>query len=178
MIEIYVDGACTGNGYENSKGGYAVIVTEYADNSQDWKIKEIIKNRTDNVTNNRMELEAILYAMENYSIIPDDEWENEIPLVYSDSAYCVNTLNEWMFNWYKNDWTKSDGKIPENLDLIKRYFNKYQEGYRIDLVKVKGHASDERNNLADYLASDRKKTNKETENIKKLLQERVELNNE
>ena len=77
----------------------------------------------------------------------------EPPIVYSDSAYCVNTFNQWMFSWAKNDWLKSDNKIPENMDLIQAYYNWYQKGYRIDLRKIKGHAGHKWNEMADKLAT-------------------------
>ena len=75
------------------------------------------------------------------------------PVVYSDSAYCVNTFNDWMFRWATNNWIKSDGKTPENLDLVQAYFDHYMAGHRIDLRKVKGHAGEEWNELADMLAT-------------------------
>lgn len=77
----------------------------------------------------------------------------EPPIVYSDSAYCVNTFNQWMFNWAKNGWLKSDNKIPENMDLIQAYYDWYQKGYRIDLRKIKGHAGHKWNEMADKLAT-------------------------
>ena len=103
------------------------------------------------VTNNEMELKAILYVMLNYGEKCDD-W-GQPPIVYSDSAYCVNTFNDWMFRWAVNNWIKSDGKKPENLDLIQAYYEHYMNGYRIDLRKVKGHAGEEWNELADMLAT-------------------------
>lgn len=106
------------------------------------------------VTNNRMELEAILYVMLKYGTKQNGEWD-EIPIVYSDSSYCVNTLNDWMFRWASNHWMKSDKKIPENLDLIQTYYDHWQEGFRIDLRKIKGHAGEEWNELADDLATGR-----------------------
>ena len=98
-----------------------------------------------------MELKAILYVMLNYGVKCDD-W-NQPPIVYSDSAYCVNTFNEWMFGWAKKGWIKSDKKTPENLDLIQAYYEWYKKGYRIDLRKIKGHAGHEWNELADKLAT-------------------------
>ena len=77
----------------------------------------------------------------------------QVPVVYSDSSYCVNTFNEWMFNWARNGWINSSKKKPENLDLIIEYYNWYQKGYKIDLRKVKGHAGHEWNELADQLAT-------------------------
>ena len=109
-----------------------------------------------------MELKAILYVMIQYGININNFSYNqtiEKPIVYSDSSYCVNIFNNWMFNWAENNWIKSsDKKPPENLDIIKAYYNLYQQGFRIDLRKIKGHADDEYNNLADKLA-----TNKITE---------------
>jgi ribonuclease HI len=58
-----------------------------------------------------------------------------------------------MFNWAKNNWIKSDKKIPENLEIIKEYYNYYNKGYRIDLRKIKGHAGNRYNELADQLAT-------------------------
>lgn len=103
------------------------------------------------VTNNEMELKAILYVMLNYGV-KCDEW-NQPPIVYSDSSYCVNIFNDWMFRWEKNGWTKSDNKIPENLDLIQAYYNWYSKGYRINLKKIKGHAGHKWNEMADKLAT-------------------------
>ena len=76
-----------------------------------------------------------------------------LPIVYSDSNYCVQTFNEWMFSWARNGWTKSDHNQPENLDLIQAYYDWYQKGYRIDLRKVKGHAGNKWNEIADQLAT-------------------------
>ena len=101
-----------------------------------------------------MELKAILYAFLNYGVnINTNEFTNNIPIVYSDSNYCVQTFNSWMFSWANNGWVKSDKKTPENLDLIKAYYDWYQKGYRIDLRKVKGHAGNKWNEIADQLAT-------------------------
>ena len=95
-----------------------------------------------------------LYGFNNY----------DIPIVYSDSNYCVQTFNDWMFRWAALNWIKSDGKTPENLDLIQAYFEHYQKGYRIDLKKVKGHSNNKWNELADKLATG-KITTEEVYNI-------------
>lgn len=104
-----------------------------------------------NTTNNREELKAIIYAFLRYG-----SKENP-PEVYTDSSYCYNTFTSWMFNWAKNNWIKSDKKTPENLDLIKIYYNRYQQGYRINLNLVKGHAGNPYNELADRLATGKEK---------------------
>ncbi len=140
---IYVDGACSGNGKENSKGGFGIVV--YDDNKN---LIDAYSHHEENTTNNIQELKAILRTMLLYG-----SKTNNIPLVYSDSAYCVNTFNEWMFSWQRNNWKKSDKKSPENLELIKAYWEHYQKGYRIELRKIKGHSGYEGNELADQLAT-------------------------
>ena len=113
------------------------------------------------VTNNQMELEAVLHIMKHYSGKPFEEAKEyadlKVPTVYCDSSYVVNTFNDWMFRWANNDWKNSSNKTPENLDLIKEYYNLYQQGYRIDLRKVAGHAGNEFNELADRLATGKEK---------------------
>lgn len=147
---IYTDGSCCGNGKAVNSGGFGVIVV---DNNE--KLLFNYNKRSENTTNNREEIKAILYSFLNYgvNIYNNSNFNIEIPIVYSDSNYCVQTFNEWMFNWANNGWIKSDKKQPENLDLIQAYYDWYQKGYRIDLRKVKGHSRNRGNELADKLAT-------------------------
>ena len=145
-MTFYTDGSCIGNGKANAKGGYGIVGID--DNGS---VQFVRAKRSNDTTNNREELKAILYVMLNYGEKCDD-W-GQPPIVYSDSAYCVNTFNEWMFNWARRGWIKSDKQKPENLDLIQAYYDWYQKGYRIDLRKVKGHAGNKWNELADQLAT-------------------------
>lgn len=138
---IFVDGACSGNGSAAAIGGYGVIVL---DDNENYITSH--REQVKNTTNNRMELSAILWAMIKYG------QEKPCPIVYSDSAYCVNTFNSWMWGWEKRGWLKSDNKEPENLDLIRAYHTLWNRGYRIDLRKCKGHAGDHWNEQVDKLA--------------------------
>ena len=145
---IYTDGSAHPN---PGPGGFGVIVLDNDEKIQYIYNKQFEKEK---VTNNQMELKAILYAFLNYGVnINTNEFTNNIPIVYSDSNYCVQTFNDWMFRWAALGWVKSDKKTPENLDLIQAYYEWYQKGYRIDLRKVKGHAGHEWNELADQLAT-------------------------
>lgn len=147
MLTIYTDGACSKNGYAGSSGGYGVVAVD------DENIIELRSKRSDGeTTNNREELKAILYAMIKYGRTP-----NEIPTVYSDSAYAINTLTQWMYGWARNGWLKSDNRTPENLDLIQPYYDLVEKGYKINLVKVKGHAGNKWNEMADALATGKMK---------------------
>ena len=147
---IYVDGSCVGNGKAQNSGGFGVIIV---DNNE--KLLFNYNKRSENTTNNREELKAILYSFLNYgiNIYNENNFNKEIPIVYSDSNYCVQTFNEWMFGWANKGWIKSDKQTPENLDLIQAYYNWYQKGYRIDLRKIKGHAGNKWNEVADQLAT-------------------------
>lgn len=148
---IYTDGACSGN---PGPGGFGVVILDDNEN-----IITFHREDCEYTTNNQEELKAVLWALLQYGI-PAAADENP-PTVYSDSAYAVNTLTSWMFNWERNGWRKSDGQKPENLDLIIPYFTYWQRGYRIDLQKIRGHAGNKYNELADLLATGKLK------NIKK-----------
>lgn len=137
-IEIYVDGACRANGTKNSIGGYAVIV--YLNK----KIIEIYSKREENTTNNICEMKAILYAMVKYGKFN--------PIVYSDSAYAINSFTTWRKNWKFNNWRKADGSPIKNLELIQAFDDLEKKGYKICLKKVKGHSNCEGNIIADKIA--------------------------
>ena len=145
---IYTDGSCFGNGKEHNTGGFGVVVLDNNENLLYTYSKQSV-----DTTNNREELKAILFAYFSHGVKEENDWNNNIPIVYSDSNYCVQTFNDWMFRWARNNWIKSDKKIPENLDLIQAYYEWYQKGYRIDLRKVKGHAGQKWNEMADGLAT-------------------------
>ncbi len=138
---IYTDGSAHPN---PGPGGYGVAIV----NSSEQLVYARSKQTDQETTNNREEIKAILWAMINYG----GAGEVPAPVVYSDSAYAVNTLTQWMFGWAKRGWIKSDKKTPENLDLIQAYYDWYRQGYRIDLRKIKGHAGEDWNELADQLA--------------------------
>lgn len=139
MIIIYTDGSCSRN---PGPGGFGVVIT---DNNN---IIAQYQERTDSTTNNREEMKAIIWALENYG-----RGLNYPPIVYSDSMYCVNTFNTWMKSWKANGWKRAKGKQVENLDLVKKYDKLIEEGYQIDLRYIKGHAGHEFNELADKLAT-------------------------
>lgn len=138
MLKIYTDGSANPN---PGKGGFGVVVI---DNNN---IIEKYSEQRNFTTNNEMELEAILYAIKKYG-----KQSFSVPLVYSDSAYAINIFTQWMYGWERRGWLKADNKEPENLTLIKEYYKLCQQGYKIDLQKVKGHSGDKYNEMADMLA--------------------------
>ena len=151
---IYTDGSAHPN---PGPGGFGVIVLDKDKNLCDnnYKLVEVYSKQFDKTTNNEQELKAILYSFLKYGVNINNSEFAEIPVVYSDSAYAINTLTNWMFGWAKNGWAKSDKKVPENLDLIKAYYDWYQKGYRIELRKIRGHDGNYWNEMADKLATGR-----------------------
>ena len=145
MFVIYTDGSAHPN---PGPGGWGVVVTE-----NNEVIRKYSKQYPGPVTNNQMELEAVLFVMKNYGFNSKDEWFASEPIVYCDSSYVVNTFTDWMFRWANNSWKNSSNKTPENLDLVQEYYKLYQKGYRIDLRKIAGHAGHKFNELADRLAT-------------------------
>lgn len=135
----YTDGSCQGN---PGPGGFGVVVLDDNEN-----LITTYSEQHDYTTNNKMELSAILWAFLKYGS------KDKTLTIYSDSAYCVNTLTNWMFSWEKNGWKKANNQPPENLDLIKPFFKYFQLGNNIQLKKVKGHAQNKWNNMADQLAT-------------------------
>ena len=153
MIKIYTDGSSKGN---PGLGGWAIVI--FTDN-QYITYKAGYES---NVTNNRMELTAILTALKyakNIRLLDESE---EI-IIYSDSAYCVNAINIWIHNWVNNNWTRDKGKEIKNLDLFKDIYNLYYDGTdNISIKKVSGHSGILGNELADALCGNNKKKIKTT----------------
>lgn len=153
MIVIYTDGSALNNGAKDAEGGFGVVVCETygRDDPLDYKIIDAYAERARGTTNNRMEISAITWALRKYGKSRDCGIIS--PLVYSDSAYCVNTFNNWMKGWKAKGWKRSKGQTVENLDLIKEWDNLLNEGYSIDLRHIKGHNGHIWNELADDLAT-------------------------
>lgn len=130
---IYTDGAARGN---PGRGGYGVILM--------WgdKRKEISAGYR-LTTNNRMELMAVIVALESLT-------KKNIPLtIYTDSQYIVNAIQQkWLDNWVRTDF--KGGK--KNKDLWLRFYNLAKD-FDIKFVWVRGHADNSFNNRCDELAT-------------------------
>lgn len=142
-IEIYTDGACSGN---PGPGGWGAVLL-YGDN------KKEISGYEPNTTNNRMELLAIIKGLEALKVTG---WNVTI---YSDSAYAVNAFNNnWIENWQRNGWKNSKKEDVANRDLWQRLLELMRLN-NVKLVKVKGHAGDKWNERCDELATNEIKIN-------------------
>ena len=142
-IEIYTDGACSGN---PGPGGWAAIILS------NGKEKKRIFGGEKLTTNNRMELIAAIKGLE-YSIHLDDVRLSMIKkiIVYTDSIYLKNGITVWIKNWEKNNWKTADKKNVKNIDLWKQLKTLIQSK-EVDWRWVKGHSDNQMNNLADRLA--------------------------
>ena len=141
-IEIFTDGACSGN---PGPGGWAAIL-KYKDNVK--KISGFVPS----TTNNRMEILALINAL---SILKES---CEIT-VYSDSKYVVDSINKnWVLNWQKNNWMKKNKKVP-NSDLWYTLLN-LMKNHKIDFIWVRGHSGHPENEECDKMAVFEIKNNK------------------
>lgn len=138
-LKIYTDGACSGN---PGPGGWAAIVLYEGK-------EEILHGREANTTNNRMELTALInaldYVQKNFPSL------NRDLQIYSDSKYVIDGVTSWMPNWKKRDWKGSDKKPVKNRDLWEKIDN-LQQGLNLSFVWVKGHNEDKYNEMADEIA--------------------------
>ena len=137
----YTDGACRGNGTSNSSGGWGVVEID-ENNNIIWQ-SQGTKSPT---TNNEMELTAILNTLNHIK-----EENNFIqPILYTDSAYCCNLINTWMYSWERNGWVRPKNQEVKNLEIIKEIF---QLAKLADIKKVPGHSGIEWNEYVDKLAT-------------------------
>ena len=144
MIRIFTDGACSNN---PGPGGWGAVF--YKDTKQ-----EIISGHEVETTNNRMELMAIVKALEK--IKEECLYHKEFE-IYSDSAYVVNAINYgWLSKWSLNNWVTTKGEEIKNQDLWKRYLklNGYliHKGVSVRLIKIKGHNNNAFNDHVDEIA--------------------------
>ncbi len=142
-VEIYTDGACSGN---PGAGGWGAIL-KYKEH------KKEISGYCPETTNNRMELTAVIEALKALK-------EPCEVTIYSDSQYFCNAIkNGWADAWRKNGWKKSDKKPALNSDLWEEILKLFEK-HKIAIEWVKGHAGHPENERCDYLATDQIAKNK------------------
>ena len=136
IVSIYTDGACSGN---PGAGGWGAILFHGSH-------KKEISGFEPNTTNNKMEITAVIRALELLKAPCTVE-------LYSDSAYVVNAIKlGWLENWKKNNWLGSDKKQVKNIEYWKR-LDELMQIHKVNFNKVKGHADNEFNNRCDELAT-------------------------
>ncbi len=134
-LDIYTDGACSGN---PGPGGYGVVMLY---KNQRKELSEGFKK----TTNNRMEVLAVIKGLEALKV------PCQVTL-YSDSKYVVDAITKgWVKKWKSNNWVKPDKKKALNVDLWERLLTLLDK-HKVIFVWVKGHADNVENERCDFLA--------------------------
>lgn len=134
-VDIYTDGACKGN---PGTGGWGAIL------EHDGKSRELCGGEA-LTTNNRMELTAVIRALEALN-------RPCAVRLHTDSKYVQQGITEWIRSWKKRGWRTADGKPVKNQDLW-HALDSAAARHDIEWVWVKGHAGHEGNERADALAN-------------------------
>ena len=135
MISIYTDGACSGN---PGIGGWGAVILDGTNKPT------FLNGGENNTTNNRMELSAAINVLSYF----EKSMELEI---YTDSKYLKDGIESWINKWKLNGWKTSNKKPVKNKDLWLK-LDKEIERHKIKWNWVKGHANNEYNEKADFLA--------------------------
>ena len=131
MITIYTDGSAKGN---PGRGGYGIVLIS-------GKHRKELSAGFRLTTNNRMELLAVIVALEALKKHDQDV------VIHSDSKYVVEAVEKgWVFSWEKKGFKKK-----KNIDLWRRFLSIYRK-HIVKFVWVKGHACDMENERCDHLA--------------------------
>ena len=134
-IDIYTDGACSGN---PGKGGWGAVLVYNG-------VEKELSGGEDNTTNNRMELTAVISALNAL------KEPCEVTLT-TDSKYVCDAVEKgWVYGWKKNGWKKADKKPALNIDLWEKLLP-LLERHRVSFVWVKGHNGHPYNERCDTLA--------------------------
>ena len=134
-VTIYTDGACSGN---PGPGGWGAIL-RYGE------AEKVLSGGEPETTNNRMELQAVIHALQALK-------EPCVVELWSDSRYVVDALEKgWARSWRERGWRRADKKPALNPDLWETLLP-LTELHELHCHWVKGHAENEFNNRCDALA--------------------------
>jgi ribonuclease HI len=136
VIEIYTDGACRGN---PGPGGWAALLRQGASERE-------LSGAEPLTTNNRMELTAVIRALEALKRPVHARF-------YTDSEYVRRGITEWLPEWKARGWRTAARKEVKNQDLWQR-LDELARGHQIEWHWVPGHAGVPGNERADRLAND------------------------
>ena len=134
IVEIYTDGACSGN---PGPGGWGAILRAGAHEKEIWGGEPA-------TTNNRMELLAVIRALEMLK-------RPVKARIYTDSQYVQKGISEWIHGWKARGWKTAARTPVKNADLWQA-LDKAREAHDVDWIWVKGHAGHAENERADELA--------------------------
>lgn len=133
-INIYTDGACSGN---PGPGGWASIIIYSS------KIIELSGGSL-LTTNNRMEMTAVIKGLENIK-------NQSNVIINTDSKYVINGITSWIEKWKKNKWLGSNKKLIKNKDLWEKIYS-LNNFHNTEWIWIKGHSGNSLNEKVDQLA--------------------------
>lgn len=133
-VEVWTDGACSGN---PGPGGWGAILSYNG-------VEKELSGGEAQTTNNRMELMAAISALEALK-------RPVTVALHTDSQYLRQGITGWIHGWKKNGWKTADRKPVKNAELWQR-LEAALGRHKIEWKWVKGHAGDEMNERADALA--------------------------
>ena len=137
VVEIFTDGACSGN---PGPGGWAAILR--------WRgTEKELSGFAADTTNNRMEMMAAIQGVEALR-------RGVRARLYTDSTYVRDGITRWIERWKQNGWRTAAKKPVKNEDLWRRLDTALQ-GHDVEWHWVKGHSGHVENERADQLARDR-----------------------
>ena len=136
IVEIYTDGACRGN---PGPGGWGALLSS-------GEHEKELSGAEPQTTNNRMELTAVIRALEALKRPSEAR-------IYTDSEYVRRGITEWVKNWKARGWKTADRKPVKNQDLWER-LDALAAGHKIDWRWVKGHSGVPGNERVDRLANE------------------------
>ena len=141
VIKLYTDGGCRENQSDNNIGAWGAYMV-YGDVSKEIKGGEI------NTTNNIMELKGCIEGLKAIK-------NKTLPVeVYLDSAYVLNGITNWIEGWKKKGWRTANKKPVLNKELWIELDSERNKFNNIEFIKVKGHAGNEGNEIADRLCNE------------------------
>lgn len=135
VVDIYTDGACKGN---PGPGGWGVLLRYGGHEREIWGGEPA-------TTNNRMELTAVIRALEAL------KRPCRVRL-HTDSQYVQKGITEWLPNWKRRGWRTADNKPVKNAELW-RALDALAGRHDIEWIWVRGHAGHDGNERADELAN-------------------------
>lgn len=135
IVNIYADGGCRGN---PGPGGWGVVI-------QTGDVEQEFCGGEPETTNNRMELTAVIRALEALK-------SATVAHVHTDSQYVQKGISEWIHNWKRNGWRTADKKPVKNADLW-LILDDLAKQHQVRWIWVKGHAGHPGNEHADRLAN-------------------------
>ena len=135
MIEIYTDGAASGN---PGPGGWGVYIIDDGIEKKMWGRERL-------TTNNKMELTAAIEALKSFDT-------SQKIILYTDSKYVLRGITEWIRGWKSRGWLNASKKPVKNKELWQEldYWNNF---HKVAWNWVKGHSGNKGNDIADHLAT-------------------------